>query len=277
MDFATEQKIAVQPGRAGAFMPPVRFSEDTIPYSHGMRVKSATFGPRELDLPLYLSGPSEDALRLAIRAFLSKLDPIGDDGRLRVTRPDGTARELYCRYSRGGELVEDTRNYGITSCRTILTFRAANDPLWYDTTPVSLTFVAGTAVAFFPGTPFLLSPSAIFSSPFDVNNIGDAETWPIITLTGPGSNIVLRNLTSGEKLEFLSSFALTAGQTLTIDTREGKRTVTRNDGTKHYDKLTVDSTMWPVYKGINSLQLDMTATTVASSLTLTYFKRYFSV
>jgi hypothetical protein len=45
--------IGVQPGRQGAFMPPVRFTEDQIPYEHGARVRNVTFGVRELDLPLY--------------------------------------------------------------------------------------------------------------------------------------------------------------------------------------------------------------------------------
>lgn len=269
--------IGVQPGRSGAFMPPVRFSEDAIPYEHGARVRNATFGVREVDLPLYLRGESEDALRVAVRALLGKFDPLDDDGRLRVTRPDGTARELYCRYSRGGELVEDSRNYGITTCRAVITFRAANDPLWYDVNPVNQQFVVGAPVSFFPGTPFRLSSSSIFSTSTPIDNTGDVETWPIWILQGPGNNIVLRNLTTGEKTEFQSSFSLLTGETLTIDTRLGRRSVTKNDGTKLYNKLTSDSSLWPIYKGSNNLSVDMQSTTVNSLVTLSYYRRYISV
>lgn len=269
--------IGVQPGRHGAFMPPVRFSEDVIPYEHGARVRATSFGVREVDLPLYLRGSSEDALRQAIRALLGKFSPLDDDGRLRVTRPDGSARELYCRYSKGGELVEDSQNYGITSCRAIITFRAANDPLWYDVTPVATDFVTGAPVSFFPGTPFRLSSSSIFTTSSPVNNTGDVETWPIWVIRGPGTNIVLRNLTSGEKIEFNASYALLAGETLTIDTRLGKRSVTLNDGTKLYNQLTADSTLWPIYKGVNDISVDMQNTTVDSLVTLLYYRRYLSV
>jgi hypothetical protein len=269
--------IGVQPGRSGAFMPPVRFVEDQIPYSHGARVKAATFGVRELDLPLFVKGATEDALRQTIRALLGKFDPLDDDGRLRVTRPDGTARELYCRYSRGGELVEDTRNYGITTCRAVITFRAANDPLWYDVNPVNTQFTAGAPVSFFPGTPFRLSSSSIFTTGSPITNDGDVETWPIWSIRGPATNLIIRNLTSGEKTEFRSTFALLTGETLTIDTRDGKRSITRNDGTKLYNQLTSDSSLWPIYKGSNTLSVDMQNTTVDSLVTLTYYRRFFSV
>jgi hypothetical protein len=158
--------------------------------------------------------------------LLTRFNPISDDGRLRVTRPDGTAREVYCRYNRGLEGLEDANNFGIVWQRAILTLKST-DPLWYDVVPNVLTLSSGAATSFFPGTPFRLTSSGIFSSPAPIVNDGDVEAWPIWTIQGPANNIVLRNLDTAERIEFLTSFSVAAGETLVIDTRERFRAITK--------------------------------------------------
>lgn len=277
MEFVEDQVgVAIQPGRKGAFMPPVRRAEDNIPYANGSRVKYQTLGPREVDFPFFIKGTSEDDLRLRLRALLSRFNPLDDAGRIRVTRPDGTRRELICRYQQGMELVEDDRNYGVTYAKAIATFRA-NDPIWYDVDPISSTYSSGAEIPFFPGTPFRLTSNAIFATVSGIVNDGDVDAWPVWIIQGPGTDIALRNDDTGEKLEFTSDVELATGESITIDTREGLRTVKLNDGTRLYSKLTGDSQMWPIYRGTNNIRIDMQNTTTESLVTLSYYRGYLSV
>lgn len=267
--------VGIQPGRQGAFMPPVVRSEDVIPYQHGARVRYLSFGPRDIDLPLYISADTESLLRTKLRQILSIFNPLDGEGKLRVTRPDGTKREINCRYHQGMQLVEDERSFGSVFAKCIVTFRCS-DPLWYDATPLSNSFSGGTTVAFFPITPIHLNSSGIFAVPAPIINAGDLETWPVWVIQGPGSGIVLRNSGTGELID-LTGISLLVGESITIDTREGKRTVLKGDGTNLYGSMLPGSSLWPIYKGSNSIQVDMTGTTAASRVTLTYYQRYLSV
>jgi len=341
----------------------VKMVEDEIPFRHGSRVRYTAFSVREIDLPLYISGNSESELRARLRDLIARFNPVDDDGRLRVTRPDGTRREIFCRYSRGMELVEDTGRYlGSKFAKAVATFRC-NDPLWYDVVAVNNSFGAGTPQAFFPGTPFRLSSGTIFNASTLIVNDGDLDTWPIWVITGPGNNIALRNLDTGEKIEFQSGFALADGEQLIIDTRENKRSVRRvtstltpvisgvtvtaisatsatvnwttdipadsllewgtspgvytnssvldptlttnhsvtanglleattyyyrissspgvitglEEGVSEYKKLTIGSSLWPLYKGENNVSVDMQTVTSSSLVSLNFYRRYFSV
>ena len=355
-------RIGIQPGRSGAFMPPIRMAEDTVPFRHGSHVRYVSFGPRDIDLPLYVSGSDEGDLRIRLRGLIAKFNPLDDSGRLRVTRPDGTRREIFCRYSRGMEIVQDTGRYGPTHAKAVVTFRC-HDPLWYDVVPQSNQFAAGAPQTFFPGTPFRLSSGTIFNTSTVITNDGDLETWPIWVITGPGNNIVLRNLDTGEKIEFVTGFALAEDESLIIDTRETQRYVRRtnlsptpiisdvsvstitatsviigwntdipadswieygtspgvysfstlldptlvtnhsvsitglteattyyyrinsspgpftseSEGISEYKKIAIGSNFWPLYKGSNTVSVDMAGGSSESVVTLSFYRRYFSV
>jgi hypothetical protein len=355
-------RVGIQPGRTGAFMPPISLSEDTIPFRHGSRIRYAAFAPREIDLPLYISGTTESDLRTRLRSLVNKFNPLDDDGRLRVTRPDGTRREIFCRCTRGMEIAQTTNRYGPTYAKAVVTFRAT-DPLWYDVVPQSSSFGSGVAQSFFPGTPFRLSSGTIFNASAAVENDGDLETWPIWVINGPGTNIALRNLNTGEKIQFADDFGLLANEALVIDTRETRRTVRRttivptpvisnvlitsitansatiswttnipstswveygtspgvytnssaldptyvtnhsvpiagllentnyyfrlsstaaefetaDTGVSEYKQLVIGSALWPLYKGLNSVSVDMQGTTEDSIVSLNFYRRYLSV
>lgn len=278
MEFVqTGLGAGIQPGRRGAFMPPIDKAEDKIPYQNGTRLKYVSLGARDVDFPIYLKGTSEDDLRQRMRDMVAQFNPLGDeDGRIRITRPDGTQREIICRYHQGMEILETDEYYGSGYCKCIVTFRA-NDPVWYDVTPQSNTYGSGAAIPFFPGTPFRLTSSAIFATTGPITNTGDLEAWPIWIVQGPGTDIALRNEDTGEKIEFLPDVILTAGMSVTIDTREGLRSVRRNDNLSLYGKLTGDSVLFPLYKGANNLRIDMQNTTEDSLVTLSYFRGFLSV
>lgn len=256
-------------GTQGRFMPPFRFVENEVPLQPGARLRTVKTLPREVDIPLLFKAASETALRTLVRDYLHRFNPGRGDGKLRVTAPGGDQRELNCRYAGGMQLVEAGEKFGFRQ-RMVLTFRAF-DPYWYATSDTTDTYTTGTPATFFPFFPLRLTSSTIFASP-TINNTGDVECWPVWTITGPGSSIALRNLTT-DKLISLST-TLAAGETITIDTRPGKKTVTKNDGTNLYGDLSSDSELWPLERGNNSVQIEMSSATSASQVVISYRLRY---
>jgi len=70
---------------------------------------------------------------------------------------------------------------------------------------------------------------------------------------------------------------LTAGETVTIDTTPGTRSVTKNDGTNLFGELSATSSLWALAKGSNAIQLEMSSATSSSSIAYSYERRWLSV
>lgn len=257
-------------GRLGAWMPPVSFVEEAVPLQPGARLRQVKVGVREVDVPLLLRAPSEPALRTSVRALLRSFNPSRGDGKLRVRAADGSERELTCRYAGGFEGDEGPAAKGNLSQRVVLIFRAA-DPYWYARTGVQTIYTLGSPATFFPFFPLRLSSSTIFADA-TVANAGDVEAWPVWQLTGPGVDPVLRNLTSGELMSL--SLTLAAGESLAIDTRPGRKSVTADAGSNQFGALSAASVLWALQAGDNAVRVEMSGATADSQVSLSYTPRY---
>lgn len=145
----------------------------------------------------------------------------------------------------------------------------ASDPWWYDASDSSEDFATGTLATFFPIFPLRLSSSEVFAVA-TVDNDGDTDAWPVWTITGPGSAIVLRNLTSGLLLSIAAT--LDVGETVTVDTRRGAKTIVKNDGTNLFSSSTGD--LWPLVEGSNSVQIEMGSATSSSLVNVRWRRRW---
>lgn len=267
---------AVQWNVTGLLSPPTRFDEDGVPEMSGARLRSVQHEVREVFLPVWVKGTSAADLRVQVRSLVSSLNPLRGDGRLRVTSPIGDQRELVCRVSSGLEGVErlgDTT--GIWMQQLPLMFRVW-DPYWQDISDTaSGPWIAGMAPAsFFPLFPLRLSSSEIFAA-VAITNSGDVDAWPVWTVMGPGSGISLQNLTTGYTL--LLNATLSSGESVTIDTRPGVKAVTKSDGTNLYPNLSATSSLWPLQRGVNSVQVSMGGSTSVTSVTMRHRNKYLAV
>ncbi|MGH8008889.1 MAG: phage distal tail protein, partial [Candidatus Binatia bacterium] len=147
-------------------------------------------------------------------------------------------------------------------------------PYWFDIADtVELYPFTGTAETFFPLLPITLTASEAFADD-SVTISGDLETWPVWDITGPCSSVTLRNLSTGE---VLTSDAFLAGsEVMTIDTRPGAKTVTRQDGSNLYPTLSTTSVMWPLRRGLNAIRVEMGGAATGSNIQLSYRTRYLS-
>lgn len=246
------------PGVQGRMAPRTRVVAETVPLQPGQRFRDIQDAPLEVVLPVEFYAATDTALRTVERAWTHRLDPTRGDGRLRVTAPGGDQRELVCRCIEGMDrAVEDETDLG-HRLRVALHFvTGLLYPYWQDA-GWTLQFwqLLGSLATFFPLFPLRLSGSEIFAATTIDNSAGDVPAWPIWTIGGPGSNPVLRNLTSGK----LTSIAavLQAGEGITIDTSPGVKTVTKQDGTNLFGALSATSSLWPLVQGSNSLSLELT-------------------
>lgn len=111
------------------------------------------------------------------------------------------------------------------------------------------------------------------ASQTDVSNIitneGNESTDPIITITGPGTNFLVRNNTTDE--EFTLDYVLMAGGEVVIDVR--RRTVVLNGITNIYPSL--DGVLWSLIPGQNELRfLVSTGLTVETNLNISFRDAY---
>lgn len=253
-------------GASGRFMPPIVVKDRAVPGDHGTRFQHCRFDAAHPVIPVLLEGLDDTEFRSAVRDLAAVLNPDKGIGKLRATF-DGGTREQSALFVDGLDFAEDYTTFAIPS----LLFRAF-DPFWYDTTTVTSPFTTGTTASFFPIFPWRLASSEVFADATVVND-GDVDAWPVWTITGPGSGLVLRNLTTGKVLSL--NRTLLAGEIVTIDTTPGVKTVTLNDGTNLFGLLT-DRQLWPLARGTNSIRVELSGATGATSVVLTYRRRWLS-
>lgn len=258
----------------GRFMPPIETKVDQVPGQAGGIPRSTRHGVREFLVMVWQSAGSDAALRTALRNFVRTMDPTRGSGKLRVTSPLGDQREITCQYKAGLDLDETLGDNSGPDYQKIPLAFTAFDPYWYAVSPIAESFTIGTQPLFFPLFPLRLSSSQVAVEDTLVNG-GDIETWPVWTVTGPGSVIKLINLTTGEKID-LQTNTLGAGEVLTIDTRENVKTLTLQNGDNLFEWLSIDSSLWSLRYGNTLMHLEMSGATAASGLSVSYFPRYLS-
>lgn len=257
-------------GISGRGMPPIRLSDEVVPLQPGSRLRDVQHGARDVAVPVVFTGATLTEVRAALRGVMRTFDPTRGDGTLRVTTPDGVERELTCRYQGGFEIVEGPPARGISPTQAaqtgILVFRGF-DPYWYDTTPFTATYSTGEqSGSFFPipnattgSFVTLVASEVVATVTIDLDTDLDAWSWPVWTITGPGSGLVLRNLTTGQVLDFTNNggMSLSAGEVATLDLRPGVKTLTKDDGTNLYPYLTNASELWALGP-TQQVQIEMT-------------------
>lgn len=265
------RSLNVEWATKGRFSPQVIFETDGVPEQSGLRLRNVRHDARDFVLPLWIAGSSEADLRTRMRDLVSVMNPTLGDGRIRYLSPVGDYREIYCRYS-GGLDADET--LGSTSGPTFQTFPVtfrAFDPYYYDVSDTVFFYAGAVPSSFFPFFPLRLSASEVFAD-VTVQNSGDAIAWPVWVVTGPCTGIVFQNLTTGKTLTFLTTVLL-AGQTVTIDTRPGVKSVLREDGTNIFPDISALSSLWSLAQDANAVRIQLVGTTGASSVQLNYKNR----
>lgn len=218
--------VALNSGIGGLGMPTLTRYTSTAPGVAGARWKGFRVEEREVTLPLLVWSDTSDVEFLERdRALWAGFLP-DKTGVLRFTTPDGKSRALTCRLSSDNS---DSTYYSPTRMgwhEYQVSLVADDDPLWRG--PVERwTFQAGDTEPFFSPTGGVLtiSPSQTLGDA-QVTNRGDADAWPVWSVTGPADTL---SLGVGGGAVTINQ-AIAAGQTVDIDTRPSSMSITDQDG-----------------------------------------------
>lgn len=268
-------RIDLAEGLAGFYMPDFEFTRDNEPLVDGSVTRHVRAASRELEIPIAVRAPNRAVLRQTLGQMLTWFDPRGGEGTLRVVNPDQVVREARARYVSG---LEARGADGRVDWQRATIVLWADDPYWHDASDTTYVFrggeggVTSSVTLFFPVLPVRVYGSNVYAAPV-VENPGHADAWPVWTIAGPADQIVLRNVTTGERLT-VPAPPLQEGETLVVDTRPGQKYMARG-GTDVFPQDS--STLWALRPGANSLEIALVSATAATSVTMATRFKYLGV
>jgi len=205
-------------------------------------------------------------------------------------------RDLYCLLEEGPRFDEGPGPGPFTpnGYREALRF-VANDPFWYgqEQSEIWATDLLGALIfdtdrtssvrAWFGKVRgqgyWFFGVDAVVSESIEVIYWGTVGAKPVVTITGPATNPIIANNTTGAEIKM--SYSVGAGETVTIDTLA--QTVTNNFGENLQPHTTGDLATFEIIPrpqapdGVNVMHVSFTAGGAASAVTMTWRARYESL
>jgi len=262
----------------GSSTPEFRAITERVPLKDGSNLKYIDVEETEIDLTVIVRGDDEADLWSRLSQLSDYFNPRKGAGRLRVTTPSGTPRDLECYPISGFKINESTLSPTMVDVE--LTFLATN-PYWRATNEIVETFALDNPPDWFPIFPLSLGGEAIVSV-FQLDNFGDVPVYPTWKITGAGSNPIITNQSTGEHIGLTNNGGITldSGQFITIDTQA--KTIILNDGTNLMSKLDWGSSFFTipangVFEEGTSIKVEMPGATAESSIEVRYRNLYLGV
>lgn len=258
--------VNILTGERGLGAPGVDLSDDKLPFASGTLIRHAAIGARDIELPV-LFGPVASASVLeslmdSVYSWFATADEQSrTPGFLRVTRHDGSQRQVACYYVGGLEGDMTSARSGDVWQRAEIRLRAA-DPWAADLSDTEYTWAAAAL------------PNVT------VMNSGQVDAYPIWRFHGPFGSIAATNTTTGRTWNLV--VALTLDRELIVDTRPANQrddltTYVTDLHTNLYPYFTSTSDLWPLVPGSNSLTITLSGTPATGAETLVildYLQRY---
>lgn len=259
----------------GLGLPAVRRLTERGPAQHGDTDIGFRLEPRIVNLVVGIFGSDPSGYWAARRSVQRLLKPSSVPLALRYTLPTGDVRQLDVVY--GGGLSWGSSERFISAHRAGFQLRAA-DPTFYDPSwqsiPFGISGASGNWAIPWP-IPWPIGSATVDQTQAVVTD-GEWRSYPIITARGPIDDLVIYNETTNEKLDF-TGHSILSGDTLTIDTRYGVKSVVDQDGVSQIAALSDDSDLATFHLdadpdaagGVNSIRVTGSG---ADSTTIIYFQ-----
>lgn len=266
------------PGKKGFHGTTYQHYRDESPMVSGAFWRGVRALPRELFLPIVIRDFNRDVLLAKRRALAKALSPIsGDECTIASAWPDGSVRRIRCRYVDGLDGGEQgPGEYGVTVMKYGLRF-IADDPFFFGdeiTEAYSLAPQTRTELPI-PGTDtfFEVVSSPLLTAGSALTNLGDVDAYPIWQFSGPFTQIVAQNVTTGRSFT-ITYTAATLANSLSLVTEPGKSYLVDETGTNRWDTLVAGYQLWPLVSGDNQVNITLTSPTIDSAAILRYSPLY---
>ena len=244
LDLTDGVKYNVRAGIDGRFMPPFEFVSDAVYNYPGEVVRSRKTKPRQVTIPIIVMGANSADLRANLRFLTNAFGQMFDVGKLKVVTDDARTYMLNCYFSSGMTLEE---SYDTGDSRTWRIFDAtftAYDPYWFNPVENDVSW---------------WGPLTGLAGDHTVYNNGDVDAWPIWTITGPCTNVVITQQDTDDYISITYSLS-NYWSFIYVDTRPLNRSVLWNHNTNIFSSVNVGSRLFPLVPGANTINIAFTQT-----------------
>lgn len=246
----------------GSGVPPLIHETVKTPSRRGEIYIRAVLEPRFLVVVMGIFGSSPEDSETKRRALVRALNPKLGIGTLKWT-PNSTVYAIDCVLEQGLRF----EGHGPISPSLNLSFRCP-DPTWYDPAVKSSAFAITGGLSIPMTIPMSISALTQLQV---IDNIGDLDTFPTITIPGPFTNPKITNVTTSKVISF-SGLTVLTGETFIIDMDKQTAKV---DGVSVMDKRTSDSEAWALETGLNTVRFE--TSTGQATATVAWFTRFLGV
>lgn len=200
-------------------------------------------------------------------------------GKLRLTYDNGKQYEIIARCLGNAGIKRGLAEDMLLRAGVVL---RCPSPLWYNPSGYTVGFgIAGGGGIFAVPTPVPTPMGAsILNQTILISYLGTFKAYPIITVIGPITDLVIRNLATTYKIDF-TGFTIPAAHYYTIDLRYGRKFIYKDGVTTDIrtGETTSDSQLatWAIEadpiapNGANSIQVTGTTITSATQIYVNYF------
>lgn len=278
-------------GVTGTGLPSIEYRTQRGPFQHGSTPLGLVLQPRVIQLLHRRNACDRQAYWAARSDLLNILRPNRQavntfaPGVLRKILPDRTKRDI-CVFLQTGPQFSGMQQgrWDEFSIQEALQF-IAHDPTLFDPDENQVELALDTsasAIVFAEEFPITFISNATTGNN-SITYTGTWETFPTILLIGPMRNPIIRNVTTGEKIEM--EHTIGAGRTVTISLQYGNKTVVNDLGTNLIGTVTSDSDLATFHlapapeapAGVNSIGAAASSLTSASRIVFQYFTRYIGI
>lgn len=222
----------------GLGRPPVRDNDTDMPGADGVLPGPDYYGGRQVQFDAAVKTPADPAAAYDIVASLQAGadDPAvrlagGVTTTLRMKRPGRPTKTLYGRVRKvDPEYKQVIHGYVPVDIEFL-----ATDPRFYadtdSTTEIPLGWLSGGGFSAPVQAPiYVTSATTVADRPGWVTNNGDTDTYPVIRITGPCSNVTILHAESGRTLALPTLSLASTSQWVELDARPGRVHLIRENG-----------------------------------------------
>lgn len=261
-------------GVKGLGIAPVTHSTAARSQLHGSVLRATRLTEREIFLPVLIDAPSIQELDELRDSLIERCNPLLGPGKITVNRvKDGKTRTISAIYKDGLEgeyganYFGDWQSFGFTFLATDAFWAGEEVQFSWPLQSTSKPFISKRADFF----PVILGRTNVDNA-YTVVIGGDTTAHPIWTITGPATDITVKNVTTGE--QFFITGEVKATETITVDTANNTLRSNQRTEDQLWDALSLDSTLFALPVGKTSISVTATSLTKDSSITAKYFPQY---
>ncbi len=249
--------------QSGFGMPEIEHVRGKFPGQRGEFLRGLNMNSRSVSLKVHMKGVGFAGTERLRERVLTVFNPYLGKGTLRQTLYDDSGAVTSVRelrevvYESGLEFDTDQR---IGSSLPAVIRLRAYDPYWYDPAQVTSTFAldqpGGITVPML--FPLNIAPEGIYSTQ-SIENTGQVETPVRIEITGPGTDPVIENMTTGKRIAL--TVTLTEGDLVVIETHERRPSIALSSGGTTRSLLgarSIDTRFWGLVSGPNQIRVRLT-------------------